>query len=441
MKKAIAVLLIVVVGLPVLWILVASMLATRQEQAADRGWTELGLSMDGFAARFPKQDASPAALEIEASAANMGIPMAPTGAPGRPQPSPAASKAFDALPLATFVDAQMERGDSAVDVPPVELTRFLTAHAADIAAIQAASTRQVTWEQDVQRLFSAPLPSLKGQRALHSVLVLDALERLGRGDSPGALNTLGSAWRINAALRSRPELITQLIAVALDRLILGAVRRVPAPTEEWRARVREHDYRKSMLTAFQTEGWLLSQFTRSSDPAALTVITGGTVDAPRTALERYVYGPLARPYLRLAAANHSDVLRQAVADLKTKDACALDSAAFEQSTIARIPRWNILSKIAVPSLSRAWLAAARVEMEAELTQKTIEARLARAGSPEGAWPAALAKAPSEVCPGVTWRYEVAAGSATFFVDADPFNGGEKGLPLRFVASDAAPRPQ
>jgi hypothetical protein len=395
----------ILMALPVLWILGGTWLAARRERAAERAWAEIGLPIDGLAARFPKTIPSKAALEIEAAAARMGMDVAPHGDTSRVHPGKDVAKRFNDLGVGTFVDAQRDRADDVVKALPVALSLFLTSHAADIEAVRAASAGELIWESDIAQLFAAPIPSIKGHRDLQAVLALDALDKVGRGDSAGALASLAAGWRIASAFARRPELISQIFTINLDRQVLGIVRKVPVVPDEWRARLRERDYAKTLLTALQVEGWMVTTYAR----------TGTTGTAA-------VLAPLERPYLRLSGANHADIMRRLVADLKKEDPCTMDVSAFDNRVRSWVPRWNVLSAMALPNLGGHWRLAARSAVDAELSQKIVEAR----STPP------TADVSSSICSVLTWKPQVSGDALSLTASTNPFGEKSPGLPLSFT---------
>jgi hypothetical protein len=395
----------ILIALPLVWILGGTWLAARRERAAERAWAGMGLPIDGLAARFPKTVPSKAALEIEAAAARMGIGLAPHGDTSRVHPGADVAKQFNDLGIGKFIDAQRDRADDVVGALPVEMSVFLAGHAADIEAVRVSSAGELTWEGDLEKLFAAPMPSIKGHRDVQAVLALDALDKVGRGDSAGALASLAAGWRIASAFAKRPELISQIFTITLDRQVLGIVRKVPVVPDEWRARLRERDYAKALLTALQVEGWMVTTYARTASTGTAAVLA-----------------PLERPYLRLAGANHADIMRRLVDDLKKQDPCTMDVSAFDAKVRSWVPRWNVLSAMALPNLGSHWRLAARSAVDTELSQKIVEAR----STPPPA------DVPSSVCRAMTWKVQVSDGALSLTASTNPFGEKLPGLPLSFT---------
>jgi hypothetical protein len=97
---------------------------------------------------------------------------------------------------------------------------------------------------------------------------------------------------------------------------------------------------------------------------------------------------------------------------------------------AEIPWWNILSKIAMPSLARSWSSVGRALLDDELTGLVVRAkaqvRSATGGVPQ---PASI---PSSVCAGVSWMSKPQAnGDLEIGADRNPFKDPKSAPPLSF----------
>lgn len=115
---------------------------------------------------------------------------------------------------------------------------------------------------------------------------------------------------------------------------------------------------------------------------------------------------------------------------------SLGGASFlEREEKAKIPRWQIVARLAFPAYWETWPRSARAELEAELTALILEERerLAAGGPPRP-----FHQRPSRV-KGLSWIYEDLPGATTLRLDGDLVYQDEKPVPLRFtVRSGAAP---
>jgi hypothetical protein len=139
-------------------------------------------------------------------------------------------------------------------------------------------------------------------------------------------------------------------------------------------------------------------------------------------------------------ANYSRILAEGVKEVKTKDPCTLDYAAFDAEAQKRVPRWNRVARDAmsiVGSLGKLWVVAGRRDVDAELTAVVLRIEAERKGGP---WPATMAPIQSTVCSGMTWTCSVAGDTMTL-VPSIKVQGTEKdGLPVevQVTAGTTAP---
>ena len=148
----------------------------------------------------------------------------------------------------------------------------------------------------------------------------------------------------------------------------------------WADRIRQHDYKRSILDALHADGLIWSRLD-SMYPAQRN----------RSPL-RSLVDTATRPYVRLCLTDLSESWRQRLVEFAEADfVCDRDLAVFHID----VPWWNrIGATLAVPNLAEAPGRIGRYELDAELTAKLIELRAARRAN-GGRWPA--------VGPGRRWR--------------------------------------
>jgi hypothetical protein len=408
----------VVLALPVLWIGIGNWLARREGRDAGKRWASSGLSTEEAAARFPKTPTSPAALEVERTAFRLGIRF---GGYHGPQPPKAEQDAFRKLDLGRYVEAETQRGDDAIEPVPAAIVTFLSTRAKDVAALHAAARGELYWEQDRSQLLSAPFPGPFGHRSVQNVLAAHALMRLKEGDTAAAMASVDAGWRINSALRSRPEVISQVTALGIDSLLLGVLRKTP-PSAEWSARVAEHDHRAAMLVSTQMECWSFSRLARTSD-RTISSSTRGTLHGMTGPGVRTLTDHLEGPYVRLAAGSTARALRRIAADMKVENVCGLDGRARDILIEQHSSRWNVYGRNVLRNQLHALQASGRRALDAELTRHVLGR-----GTLHG-----KGTMPSSVCSAVSWQYEVLGDMASIGASHDPFTGiGGRPLPLSFT---------
>jgi proline iminopeptidase len=393
-----------------------------------------------FEAQFPKTDASAAALELERLAASLGIDLVPrqiaddrgregpaleTTGPtrfalkvdkARSRPSAEAETASLGIraAVAPFLDRELKNTEERIGPPPPYLERYLEAHEAVLTAVESLLLREadVRWEMDVFRGASAPLPNLSGILQLQRVFVTRALLQARRGESEGALRTLDAAWRLNEVVSSRPELISQLIAVAAAKLHVGALRKLDGPAYGWADRLRSGSLYSAFLAAFQNQTW------ESPDVKDLTG-------------EKGAFGR---------------ILRQVATEFQEGDLCSWTSEKLQETwsraAQAESSEEAIVADIAAPNLLDGFLRWRRYLIDAELTALVLDARTECAAARGGKWPANLSRAGVGVCPKERWSYRASPnGTATFAFEGRITESSSPAfqLPFRFTAGDPSAR--
>jgi hypothetical protein len=363
-----------------------------EEAQANRAWIDAGSPMQDFAVRFPKAAASDAALRVEVLSGKLGIDLAP---PGGPRPADADRASFERVEsqLGAYVHAQLGKVSTDVDNPPAEVARFLESYAVVTAAIELEATQggEVLWQTDIDgRAANNPFPFLRGQRPLQWVLLADAFQKIRVHDQRGAERAFEASWTLGSAIRRRSELISQMIACALDVDLVAALRRANHPVEAWQDRLKTLNHRQAALQSLQFEALVFSRLTERLVTAEEPPREGDTI--------------LQRSWVRLCGANMSLLSAQTVVRLRgMADPCRPDLAGMgKEIRDERVPSWNVLGRIAMPSWRELWRTAMRADLEGELTGRVLLARSLRTG-PEEAWPAsALAPFPSSVCSSLVW---------------------------------------
>ncbi len=409
-----------------------SLWAPQKRRAADRGWAESFEPMEALVARYPGASTSPAAQELAVLSARVGISLETPPVEGTPRDREQAARAGlrlgkeetkRLLPLVSFLTAEGAKADDeTIEAPPPPVAEFLSRHRADIEAIEARVLAKdaIAWACDLRKAPDGPTPPLLGHRHLASVLLVHALDAARAGDDAAAQRALESSWKLDIVLQERPELISQLVSMAIAWSHNAVLRRIAGTPEEWSERLSTRGWRLSMLRSIQAEAWMFGRFgaqvgSRAGDAGRGSGLAGPTAHLP---------GPLARSWLELSIADYSDHIRRMSLELKGQDPCALDIAAFTRRTEAEIPWWNILSKIAMPALARSWGSIGRTLLDDELTALVVRGR-AQAPAP----PLSI---PSSACAGLSWTSRSQAnGDLEIEADRNPFKDPRSAPPLSF----------
>ncbi len=335
-----------------------------------------------FEAMYPKTSTTAAALELERLAASIGVDLARAEEkePKHDHPTSEAIRAYATLipAIAGFLDRELKSVDERVGVPPPALVAFLEENDPVLESIRSATSgdREIAWDLDVTLRQQASPQNLLGQLRLQRLLVARALVQTQRGDVEPALQTLEASWRLLDALSARPELISQLLAVAAARLQAGALRKIDSPAYGWSDRLRSSRPLDGLAAVIANEVWL-----GESDISGLTGEDGG----------------FGRMWRRVRDA------------LVGSDPCVWTSGGLrkivEEAAIAEMSDEMTLTADSFPNLINAFERARRVMIDQELTALVLDARAERAASRRRSWPGKLTTLGASICPREPWSYK------------------------------------
>ena len=318
------------------------------------------------------------------------------------------------------------------------------------------------WADD-DTLPYAPVGLLK----LDGVLLAGALERMRAGDIAGASSALEAASALAASLRDRSDTPSRLVAVGLDRRLLGALRLVDPVPPGWERRldeIEDHTRPAGALPGEMRElmaqvrkprttlrglllemdlGPLLHESGRPRWSQLFLALDGGPVpiegvadavaaERQRTAtgLYRYAQGPLETPYMRFVAADYATVQAQTAAQVAAGDSCGPKRIEPQ----SRFASWSPLAEPdepLIPSLARS---AAVLRVELELTRLVVRDRTLRAQSARKEWPGELPGADaSRACAGRRFVANVEAGRAEIRLEPKAFGEDEATASFRMGA--------
>jgi hypothetical protein len=425
-RRFLARLVSLVVVFTLLWVVGGRMLADRWTQEADRAWTALGTPMTAFPGRFPKHGPNESARKLDDVAARLGIGMAPPGATGRPQPSADDAKRLETVrgELDSWLDAQLGNPSDRIAAPPENVAAFLAARASGIRYLvaQLRVGEAPVWEQDLDRLTDAPLPFLKGHRALDQVLCAWSLEAQREGRSEDAVEAVEAAARAAVSMQDRPEMVGRLVEIAVLRTQAGTLRKLDGVPATWQARLTERDLRKSMLVSLQAEAWILGTSLGRTFAIPSARSLDGKAAARRPTMTAQVAAFYEKPYALLAAADYSRALARTSGALEDQKACTFEPDAMkavDERARQEIGRWNVM-RLAMPSVAAFWATGDSARFQRELTAKVLELKALRTASRDGAWPRQVPGIESSVCPGNRWTYVVSAdGGAVLTASQSP----------------------
>jgi hypothetical protein len=389
-----------------LWLLLGHLAGWWMSRREERAWAATGMSMEALRARAPRHDDSAAAHELERLTDPLGVHV--IRLPGRDSQIKD-RPLYDAM--VRFMGGLSKTGDDRYDAAPPEVRAFLDRHRAELVAVAAhfSSAPDIAWEMDIDMGPEAPIPSLLAHRHLNTLLLIEALERRRRGDDAGAGQMLDAARRHAEALAGRPERISQLIAIALAGQQGDVLRRVSGGTGPWDARLQQRRYHQDMLDGFQYEAYSWLVLNKTYRGVADLEVSKPPPTGPLGWLVRIS----SAPYVQVGFSGISRHLRRAREIARSSDPCRMPGDELEKKVSAGIPRWDVLSTIAVPSVMRTVTSAAGADLDNELTRLVLQAR---SGGPAGG--AAPLSVKSRICEEVSWRHE-RRGDGRWTIKADP----------------------
>ncbi|MBL8114722.1 MAG: hypothetical protein JNK60_17710 [Acidobacteria bacterium] len=366
--------------------------------------TELGASLRPMARNA-------ATRRFEELGAAVGIDLVPKTETGV-RPSAELKQRFDIFKkgaLKEWLDELQARADDVEVEAPAAVQSFLAEHHEELALLAAHLREQgssLEWDLDPKNLFESPLPNLLGILDTAKLLEAAALEADRRGRGTEAHDFLDASFRLAESLERRPEVVTFLIAQALEGMHHVQVRRLRHP-EEFAERLGRQDLLPAFSRTMRFEAFGLRSSKLSSAPA------GGWMKAYQDLQLRDTVSRMDR--LALASANLSwDDAQGDRLDAQWKN---------------RAPRWNLMGAAMFPDYSTSLYRIVRRNLDREVTALVVRARSLDAVSGEVESRTATGKKLRlERLDGGRFRVEALVGSE------NPPPGTKPGLPLSFLGS-------
>jgi hypothetical protein len=356
--------------------------AASREPAAREAWEREFGDPGKTRAAYPKQTKDAAAVRLLDLVRPLGSGMVEQ--PGRRNVvEPAGDRALSGS-FTDYIRSELTRTAGAAQPPPETVAVFLNECRTDVDAIVdfLSVSEPPVWEIDVWLDSDASGPDPLWQMQLQKILVADALDLFRLGKLGAAEEALDASWTLNASLRERPDVLAQMIAVAVARMQVGLVRRISVDPAIWHSRLADHDYRASLFQALD-------------------------VDSVRT-LERLSTGESAGD--RASRTDFLDMRRAFLVrlrDSRVSDRPVAAPANSGQQEDRNFTLGAILARMSETNMPPVLERVHRLIFDAELSELVLEARGMR--KKLGHWPSILAGA-------VTSRFE--AGRWSYSVDRD-----------------------
>ena len=366
--RAIGFLVLALVGAALVWFGAGTIRAARRERAAEAAWAESFGPLAGITAKFPAHPTNAAAHALEESARTLGIDLGP-----REEQSPEEELSrpkkteLDPVraPLEKWVDHEAAKGEGLPDAPPAAVAAYFASHAATLDAIEKSllAGPAPDWAVDLAKLHAAPAPNVLGHMQLARVLVGRAEARAAAKDKRGD-ESLRAAFALTGALRGRPEVASQDVAIAATRLELGAVRRIPVDAAAWRERLKTLDPRGGLLAALRREAWVEYEAAKGLLRAKLRAGPLSARLAARLGAWRE----------RVEAAGLLDAWRATI-DVASKSPVADAEPRFLGETFQQaLVRGGVRKVVPIPNLIESWRRANIAALEIRKTDEVLAAR-------------------------------------------------------------------
>ena len=294
--------------------------------------------------------------------------------------------------------------------PPPSVTTYAREHAdiLDEIVTSVSHNEPPSWSlRTGGRVLGTPL----GLFNLQKVLIAVALVRESAGNHSGAEEVLDAAWKLNTWLRERPEWFAQYGAIEAYRLHCTALRKSKVDPDRWLKRLREHDYRASLMNSLQVETWIRVQDVKENiyadekyiaQATALSAALGGDLYKSRPRWVILALTPI-RWFDLPALIEGSRRMLVYAASAPVTDGDSDDfAAAYDRgfSNWFYIPEADLTSS----NFASAFRRVDRAIAEGELTERVLMAKAGRKSN-GGQWPASISGFETSRIQNGRWTYE------------------------------------
>ncbi|HEX7604538.1 MAG TPA: hypothetical protein VF316_23130, partial [Polyangiaceae bacterium] len=217
-----------------LWIAGGNAIAAKREREASRSLESAFGSRAALAAKYALAVSNADAKKAEVLSNAVGYDIVPRqqGSARTVSSVPEAQRAA----VSEYLTVQVSRSDSTVEAPSPDLAAILSSHRVALSALEDAlvTGEAPRWACDPAVSYEARLsPNGLGHLQVQRLLIADALASVARGENGMAARALEASWKLNEGLASRPEVVAQLLAIAVARLEVGALRKIDVPADVW----------------------------------------------------------------------------------------------------------------------------------------------------------------------------------------------------------------
>ncbi len=417
-------------GLLLLWLVGGNAYARYRERQVERAWVQSFGTYELLLSRYPKTTTNETARRLETLVKPLGLDLTPktheaiTAHAVSSRSSSESEVERGRHAVSSYLTAELESPKSSIDLPPKEVSSFLSAHLGDLRAVEEELLTRPppVWSHNPSIASDRqPIPDTTALISLQRTLLGKALEESARGDDSDAQRTLDASWKLNSEYRRIPDALCQIVALAAASRQVGVLRKIAADAGLWRTRVFEHDYKQSRLDAELLWSWPTAAKPREWNRLAFD----GGKNVARRAWSWFL-----RPYSILVSSQFTEGLRKDY--LEIRESSSVRDIPDEKTT-GRTPAQIMLS-IHIPNTHSSFRRVDEFLIDAELTDKILQARQLRQQN-GGKWPAAISGIDITRLPGARWVYSVSAEGMRIELNQNPYKdrGGFK-LPFCFTSS-------
>jgi hypothetical protein len=393
--KTIFLALAVGVCLVLLWPVVCGRYAIYKQKQVEKDWVQSFGTLQHLLDRYPKTETNETAHRLEELVKPLGLDLTPRD-PEVIFHEPVSRDSESRKAVREYLTSQLQKPEAAIDPPPPGVLTFLTAHAGDLSAVEEAlvTLPPPAWTFDSASLpRSQAIPSVLALNWLQRALLTEALTHAGT-DNAAAARALDASWKLNQWLRETPDLMCQLIALAVARMQVGTLRKVEVDEKIWRPRMTEHDFKRSV---FDTQ--LLVLWPSAARYRRLEEIENRS---EKSALKR-LKNRFEEPYARIVWLDATEKMRPAY--LRIKEAPVMGKDLWDETHGPEKNASDIMVAIQMPNMVDCFKRADRLVIESELTDKILQARQLRRES-SLKWPASVPGIEATCFPDAKWIYSV-----------------------------------
>lgn len=349
------------------------------EKAMHQEWHRM-LGAESFEAAFPPQPINQTTLKIEASARAIGIEFAlPAG--------------LDLSPDAV-AEMRWQRASPAIHEFLQQLLTTASSRQAwpdlDPAArsyLRWAQPRLLLVAQDLSKGSSLqlhrdladpaqPVTGGIGLYQLQKVLVAAAALAFQEDRPQTAERLLEAAWELAETLGREPQVVYQLIALAMLQRHWAVLRGHCSPSPQWLHRLRALDLRPSLRLALEAETHHRASLARWDGPVESLLDSQYSLD-PNSDLPGYepFHQPLLRPLIRWGLRDAAVRYHRHLQHLDHTSPKDFDAGALCRDLAQSIPRWQLVGQLVTSCFAEVWTRALSRELHLELTERVLQERL------------------------------------------------------------------